>query len=182
LIKASERLPGFDPEPIQPLKEGGESLKTAKAISLVAAASLVYCALCWGITIAVTGSWSETIDASDLAAGAGSDLLSTYESPVDAMSIDISATAGNWGLDVKRIDSNWHGSLYLYAQRTSDGTGSGTITGGESYTEVTTTDQSFFSGNDDRSNVTVQLKLTGVSIQVPIDVYTTSIYYTVTDQ
>ncbi len=98
------------------------------------------------------------------------------------MSIDITATSGNWGLDVKKIDTNWHSNLHLHVKRTSDGTGSGTISGGDSYQEVTDIDQSFFSGNSDRSNVNVQLKLTGVSIQVPPDTYTTTIYYTVFDQ
>ena len=138
--------------------------------------------ICWAISITATGSWSETIDASDLQAGAGSDLISTYESAADTVSIDITATSGNWGLDVKKIDTNWHSNLHLHVKRTSDGTGSGTISGGDSYQEVTDIDQSFFSGNSDRSNVNVQLKLTGVSIQVPPDTYTTTIYYTVFDQ
>jgi len=138
--------------------------------------------ICWAISITVTGNWSETIDSTDLQAGAGSDLISTYESAVDTVSIDISATIGNWGLDVKKFDTNWHSDLHLHVKRTSDGTGSGSISGGGAYQEVTDTDQSFFSGNGDRSSINVQLELTGVSIQVPPDTYTTTVYYTVSDQ
>lgn len=138
--------------------------------------------ICWAISITVTGSWSETIDESDLQGGAGSDLIDTYESAANAGIIDISATIGDWGLDVKKVDTNWHGDFHLYAKRTSDGTGSGSISGGDTYQEVTNTDASFFSGNDDRSNVDIQLQLTGVSIQVPPDIYTTTVYYTVSDQ
>jgi len=134
------------------------------------------------ISITVTGSWSETIDASDLVAGAGSDLISTCQSAADAVSIDTTETSGNWGLDVKKVDTNWHSNLHLYVKRTSDGTGPGSISDGDSYQEITDTDLSFFSGNGDRSNVNVQLQLTGVSVQVPPDTYTTTIYYTVTDQ
>lgn len=146
--------------------------------------ALVICSsgICWAITIAVTGNWSETIDASDLQAGAGSDLIDTHESTADLVTIDISATAGNWSLDVKKIDGNWHPDLLLHAKRTSDGTGSGSISGGVAYQQIIDIDQSFFSGNGDRSSVNVQLKLTGVSIQVPPDVYTTTVYYTVSDQ
>lgn len=138
--------------------------------------------ICWAISITVTGSWSETINAADLQAGAGSDLISIYESAADAVSIDISSTSGNWTVDVKKVDTDWHNNLHPHVKRTSDGTGPGSISGGVSYQEVTDIDQSFFIGDGDRSNVNTQLKLTGVSIQVPIDSYSTTIYYTVYDQ
>lgn len=134
------------------------------------------------ISITVTGSWSENINASDLQAGAGSDLISTYESATDAVSIDVTETSGNWAVDVKKIDTHWHSNLHLHIKRTSDGTGSGSISGGGAYQEVTDTDQSFFNGSGDRSNVNIQLKLTGVSVQVTPDTYTTTVYYTVYDQ
>jgi len=138
--------------------------------------------ICWAISIAVTGNWSETIDSTDLQDGAGSDLISTYESAINAVSIDISATVGNWGLDVKKTDTNWHSDLHLHVKRTTDGTGSGSISGGGTYQDVTDTDQNFFSGFLDRSMINIQLELTGVSIQVPPDTYTTTVYYTVSDQ
>ena len=144
---------------------------------------LLYCGgVCWAIAITVTGNWAETIDASDLLAGAGSDLRSTYESASNAGIVDISLTAGNWALVVKKTDTNWHGNFHLYVKRTSNGSGSGTISGGTAYQEITDLDQSFFSGSNDRSNINLQLKLEGVSIQVPPDVYTATIYYTVSDQ
>lgn len=155
-----------------------------KVIRYIILSSLLICSggICWAISITVTGNWPETIDSTDLQAGAGSNLIDTYESATDAVTIDISATAGDWGLDVKKIDTNWHSNLHLHVQRTSDGAGSGSISGGDAYQEVTDTDVPFFSGNGDRSNIKVQLKLTGVSIQVPPDIYTTAVYYTVSDQ
>jgi len=157
--------------------------KLIRYVVLALLSSLIFRGgICWPISIIVTGNWYETIDASDLQAGAGSDLISTYESASDTVSIDISSTAGNWGLDVKKVDDNWHSNLHLHAKRASDGTGSGTISGGDAYQEVTDTDLSFFSGSEDRSNVNVQLRLTGVSIQVPPDAYTATVYYTVSDQ
>ncbi len=149
-------------------------------ISLLLAGSL------WAaISITVTGSWSVTIDAADLQSGAGSDLTGTYESATDQIDIDITGTAGpgdTWRVDVSKSDTNWHANFLLYVQRTSDGTGSPShISGGTTYQEVTDTDQSFFNGERDKSNIDVQLKLEGVSILVPDDTYTTTVTYTVVD-
>ena len=130
------------------------------------------------LDIAVTGDWSETINASDLISGAGSDLIDSYESAFNAVSLSISGTTGTWRIDVKRVDSTWHGDFILYVKRTSDGTG-GSVSGGTAYQEVSATSLSFFSGSDDVSGINVQLKLSGVSIQIPPDTYTTTIYHTV---
>lgn len=136
--------------------------------------------ICWAVSITVTGSWAETIDALDLQAGAGSDLIDTYESASNTVAIDIIAPT-NWRVDVKKSDTNWPANFQLYVRRTSDGSGSGSISGGTSYQEITDTDQSFFNGTLDRSNITGQLKLTGVSVQIPVDTYTTTVYYTVVE-
>ena len=137
--------------------------------------------VCWAIVITVTGNWAETIDASDLQAGPGSDLFGTYESASNVGVIDISSTAGNWALNVGKANTNWHANFHLYVKRTSNGSGSGTITGGTAYQEITDSDLPFFNGSDDRSGINVQLKLDGVAIQVPPDTYTTTVWYTVYD-
>jgi len=137
-----------------------------------------------GISITLTGNWNKTIDASDLQSGAGSNLISSHESASNAAFIDIFDTTGtsdNWRVDVKKIDTSWHSSLHLDVKRTSDGTGSGAISGGSVYQEVTGTDQSFFSGSGDRSSIDVQLKVRGMSVQVSPNTYSTTIYYTVVD-
>jgi len=131
--------------------------------------------------IAVTGSWVLSIGATDLVAGAGSDLEPNYTSASDAVQIDISNTAGNWQVDVRRTDSNWHSNFILKVKRTSDGTGSGTISGGTTEVTVTQTDQEFFTGSSDRGDVHVELTLENVSVQIPPDSYMTTVYYTVVD-
>ncbi len=140
----------------------------------------------WGTLgdITATGNWSETIDASDLIGGAGSDLTSTYESASAQTSITITNTQNNvddWRVDVRRADTTWHGNFTLSVQRTGDGTGGGSISGGVSYQAVGTTDASFFSGAGDRTGITVQLKLDGMSVQVPINTYSTTVTFTVVD-
>jgi hypothetical protein len=136
----------------------------------------------YALDIKVKGSWSETIDASDLQAGPGSDLFDTYESVLDEVlitNIDQGPGSVNWRVDVSKLDINWHSNFQLYVRRSSDGNGSGTISGGTSYQEVTDTDQSFFNGSGNRINIGIQLRLSGVSVQVPPDTYTTAVYYTI---
>ena len=55
-----------------------------------------------------SGSWATTIDATDLLAGAGSELQSTKESASSQVVLAVSATAGStdaWRIDVRRADS-----------------------------------------------------------------------------
>ena len=130
--------------------------------------------------ISVIGSWFETIDENDLLAGAGTDLKNSYESPDDQVLITISDTTGGWRVDIKRVDANWHADLALSVRRTGSGAG-GSVSGGDTYTEVTATDQPFFTGNGGVSGITAQVKLSGISIQVLPDNYSTTVYYTVVD-
>jgi hypothetical protein len=140
--------------------------------------------LCWAIPITADGGWSKIISSADLDPPytAGSDLKPTYESSSNAVVINISNTAGNnWAVTVEKEDT-WPDNLHLRIKRTSDGSGSGSISGGNSdYQNIPySPPQSFFSGNGDRSGVTVQFELAGVSIQVPPGTYTTTVHYTVT--
>ena len=131
------------------------------------------------VSITVSGSWSLSADASDLVAGAGSDLIGTYESNSDQIVLDIDVGRGNFRVDVNKINTNWHSDFQLSVRRTSDGTGDGKISGGTSYQEITDTYQSFFTFKKDRTGINLQLKLSGVSVQVAPDTYTTTVYYTV---
>lgn len=138
------------------------------------------------ISIDATGDgWAETIDAADLQAGAGSDLVGAYESATDAGSLTISGTAGNddaWRVEVRRTDStNWHSNFILSVKRTGGGSGGGSITGGDAYQAIGTSDATFFSGAGDLSDIPLQFKLEGLSLKVPPDTYSTTITYTVVD-
>lgn len=133
------------------------------------------------IQIVVTGSWTRTIDAADLQGLAGSDLNPVYESATNQIGIDIRQTGTIWKVDIKKVDTSWHGNFHLFIRRTSNGSGSGSISGGTTYQEVTDADQAFFSGDDTRNFIDVQLRLEGVSVQIPQDSYSTTVYYTVTE-
>ena len=137
------------------------------------------------IDLSTTGGWTETINEFDLVSGAGSDLIDTYESATDATSMTISNCTGdtdNWQLNVRRIDDGgWHGDFTLFVKRTSNGVGNGSVSGGLSYIEITTTGTQLFSGAGDRSNILIQYKLTGMSINVLPATYTETITFTVVD-
>lgn len=156
--------------------------KTAKIFVAVFCVLFVLLAIeTHAIQIIVSGSWTRTIDSSDLQGPAGSDLNSVYESASDQISIEIRQTSTTWRVDVKKTDTNWHGDFRLYVRRTSNGSGSGSISGGTTYLEVTDTDQAFFNGSSTRNFIEVQLKLEGVSVQVPQDNYSTTLYYTIVE-
>jgi len=116
----------------------------------------------------------------NLQAGAGSNLTGTYES-TSGITITVYNTVAAWRVDVQKVDSNWDSSLLLYIKRTTNGYGDGSISGGLSYQEITAINQSFYTGTNVRAGVSIRFQLTGVSIQVPPDVYTTTVYFTVSD-
>ena len=74
-----------------------------------------------------------------------------------------------------------HGAT-LYVKRTGDGSGSGAVHGGSSYVVVETSDTDFFEGSGDRTDITVQYKVSGISINVPPGTYSTVITFTVVDR
>ena len=120
--------------------------------------------------IAITGSWSETIDANDLVAGAGSTVNSTYESAADAITVDLTAigVGDSWDIEISMTEGTWSSNFTLWARRTSAGTGPGTVSGGMSYQEITSTPTTLFSGTGSRNDIEVQLQLTGVALSEPL--------------
>jgi len=135
------------------------------------------------LTVTVTGGYGFVIDQADLTGGAGSDLEPTYESLDNSILIDIGDTTGStdaWQIQVHKENATWHASLSLSILRT--GSGTGTVTGGNSIpVELTGTDQVFFEGEGDNTGIPVKIILDGVSILIPADTYTTTIYVTVVD-
>jgi len=153
-----------------------------KKIFLLITLILLVTAKAEAIDISAVGSWSDTIiNASDLQAGAGSNLIDTYESGAGATVLTISNTTDNWRVDVRRTDIIWYGNLHLFVKRTSDGAGGVSISGGLSYIEITTIDSQFFLGAGDRSGINLKYKLTGMSVSVPPNAYSTTVTYTVVD-
>lgn len=136
------------------------------------------------LNITVTGSWSQSIDKNNLTGGAGTNLTSTYTSAQNANLMTITGTKNRndrWQVTIRRIDTSWNSTLQLLARRTSNGSGNGTVSGGQTYIQVTTSATTFFSGAGDLSSIAIQLQLTGASLQVSPSQYVTTIQYTIVD-
>jgi len=136
----------------------------------------------YAIRIRVTGQWSEIIDVNDLAGPPGSDLIPYQESAINQVLVDINNTNLFWDVSVYKVDSFWPPAFRLYVRRTGNGTGPGNISGGLNYLEIIDTEQIFFSGSRQRRGIPLQFRLEGVSVQIPPQVYTTTIIYTVTER
>ena len=149
-------------------------------VTLFAAAALKAAAL----TFSVTGGWNLTIDGTDLAGPAGSDLNPTYTSVANAVVMDVTEAVDQfeaWYIDINKTDVSWDGSLTISAIRTTDGTGLGTISGGTALLEITDTAQRFFQGTGNRSSIQMQLQLDGVSVTLGNATFTVDIVYTLLD-
>jgi hypothetical protein len=129
-----------------------------------------------GADLTAIGGWNENAHG-NVTAGVG--LQSTVESTPGATALTISNTTGGWTLRIRRGVGAWNDDLKLFVRRSSAGIGSGTISGGEAYVEVTAGDVAIFSGSDDRSSIALQYKLTGLSHNVSPNVYTASLLFTV---
>jgi hypothetical protein len=146
-------------------------------LSLLSLTSFVY-----AIRIRVTGQWSEIIDVNDLAGPPGSDLIPYQESAPNQSLVDITNTNRFWDVSIYKVDSLWPATFRLYVRRTGNGTGPGSISGGLNYLEITDAEQIFFSGSRQRRDIPLQFRLEGLSVQIPPQVYTTTIIYTVTER
>lgn len=137
------------------------------------------------VDVYATGGWNLTVDSSCLVGGAGSGLIESFESGLDASMINITGTSGSadaWRVRVRKSDALRLHGVTLYVKRTGDGSGSGIISGGTSYTAVETSDADFFDGCGDRTGIAVQYKVSGISINVPPGTYSTVITFTVVDR
>lgn len=136
------------------------------------------------VDLTSAGSWTRIVTETDLQGGAGSNLVATYTSNANEVSLSITGTidaADNWRIDIRRSDDIWHDDFSLFIRRTGDGIGPGAISGGSAYQEITLTDAPLFYGAGDRTGVSLQLQLDGMSVNVPAATYSTTITYTVVD-
>jgi len=129
------------------------------------------------------GGWTASIDSIDLTAGAGSDLTNQYDSStnVTVLTIINVPPSGAWQLNARRSDSLWDSDFSIFIKRTSDGTGPGTISGGSAYVELSTFDTQIFTGTDNRSDIAIQYRLTGMSKTISPNTYITSVIVTVVE-
>jgi len=137
--------------------------------------------------ISVGGSWDLSIDVSDMQSGMISELNSTYESPADQITSSVTNSSYGWFgtwywmVSVSRDNTQWHSALHLDVRRSSSGLGFGSVSGGTSYQEVTTTNRAFITGSRHRLWMGFQLRVRGVSSAVPAGTYSTTVTYTIVE-
>jgi hypothetical protein len=160
------------------------------SVLFIAATLLAVCAVLpahGALDLAATATtWSVTLTAADLQAGAGSNLITTYPSSTSQATLTVTGcvdTADNWELQVSRSDTNWPAGVTLSAQRTGDGSGDtgSAIVGGLTYLTIGAVPTTLCTGHGDRSAIPMQLRIQGLSVALPPTAYSTTITYTLVD-
>ncbi len=132
----------------------------------------------------VGGDVNFAIGSSNLAGGAGINLMSDYESAEGTALLNITGATNSddaWKVRVRATFASWPENMALFVRRTGDGDGSGAISGGTAYVPVEASDADFFSGSGSIMNIPVQYKTSGMSLAVPPGAYSATIVYTVVE-
>ena len=132
-----------------------------------------------GADLTSMGDWIQTVTATNLVAGAGSDLQPQFESLSGVTILTISNAPGPWIMRARLSGTGGHGDVSVQVKRTSAGSGTGSIDGGTTYTELSGLDSEIFNGTESRENISLQFKLTGLSCRVSPGTYLSTIIFTV---
>jgi hypothetical protein len=147
--------------------------------SFIGATALLLMLDAQAASVSVLGNWFESLGATDLVGGAGTDLRSPIESGASQVGITVSNTDGApWALTVQRAGGDLPAGVTLAVRRTGSGNCSSLI-GGMAYQNLGDQGQAFFSGLGDCAGVGIQLRLDGVSILQPPGLYGATVLYTV---
>jgi hypothetical protein len=128
--------------------------------------------------ISSNGTWYEMISAADLVAGAGSNLRAPIDSAGGTTVLSVAA-AGAWQVKARCDSGAMPAGTTIWVRRVSNGTGSGTISGGEAFVQLSATDSDFFSGSDTRSSISIQFRITGLNCSAAPGSYSSPITFSV---
>lgn len=138
------------------------------------------------VDVTVTGNWMKTIAPSDISE-AGSDYPAAYASNENQTLLTI--IPKNYGkkiyVYVHKEDNNWNTALTLKVKRTSNGTYANTnINDGLIYHTITDSSFAsqinlFFTCYGPFVEIPLQYEITGISVVLPVESYSTTIVYTV---
>ena len=127
------------------------------ALALVAGAQAA------GVTL--IGNWFEMIGTDYLIMGAGTDFRPSFETGAAGTTLEIANTQGaSWTMWVRRDSSTLPAAVSVAVRRTTEGAGTGGISGGTDYLVLQDYEQALFQGVGDRSGIGLQLRLAGISI------------------
>lgn len=143
-----------------------------------------------GIDVTATGGWVNNISPSDIS-NAGNDYPTAYTSNANQTLLSINPKNYNKLIYVyvTRSDIAWHNNLILKIRRTSNGTNNNnTINGGLLYQTITNAPAPssapsavtpLFTCEGPFINLSLQYEITGISVVLPVQSYSTTIYFTV---
>jgi hypothetical protein len=143
------------------------------------------CSTVRGQSITIIGGWERTLTEADLQSGPGSSFQTTYESPIDAVLVDISVPPSDkhWKIGVRMDNTGWYPTLQIWARRTGEGTAwKGFVMDGTVYQQITPDDLEFFRGMRDRSSIPIQYQIRNVSAAIPAALYSAEIVYTLEER
>lgn len=133
----------------------------------------------------VLGTWNLSINSSNLGppAEAGQQLVSTYTSTTVTTELEVTGAGKSepWNIHIRRSGGSWNSQFTLEIDRTSDGSGNGTISADPGYIRVNETDSLFISGTGNRKNMNCLYRLSNVTLLVPPGNYSTTIIFTLTN-
>jgi hypothetical protein len=117
-------------------------------------------------------TWVSAINSTNLTAGTGSDLTSTYDSAEDQLKITITNTSGNpWTVTARISTNDLPTDASLWVARTSNGTGgdSSYIDSSpvdiDQFVEVPTSGSvTFITGSRDQTSIPVRIRLSGITL------------------
>lgn len=142
-----------------------------------------------------TGSWFSTVNSGQVSE-AGLDYPSTYsiQSSQNQTFLELQRGGGlfaaylnSWRVDVRKSDFLWDNRLKLEVRRTGAGNGQGlwiwgpTITGGTNYINVSNGNSQFFNGSGIYTNIPLQYRISGFSVLIPVQNYSTEVVFTLID-
>lgn len=134
----------------------------------------------------LSGNWTKNLSASDIN-GAGNDYANSIVSATNQSLITVSPGGNgkdyvNINVHVHREDIAWHNNLTLNARRSSGGNNSNNIiSGGSSFQTITgnaTNPSILFSCTGEHIFVPIQYEITGISVLLPVQTYSTTVVFT----
>jgi len=133
--------------------------------------------------IRLSGSWTKTLKSSNITS-AGDDYEQFYLSGTKQTRITITPIPNSkynrenmaFKVFVNKEDVEWHSDLVIEAKLTSTNHGNYS---GTSFQAITNNSSFFFSTIGKQKNLPIQYKISGLSVTIPAEIYSTEIIYTV---
>ncbi len=132
--------------------------------------------------IRIKGEVEFSFNYSNIKAGEDYELETSSQRDGATLSIKKLKKNSYWSVTVYKSDINWNRSVKVYVRRTNNGSGSGSTWGGSNYRQIRNIPLTFLQGSGTLSNIYLQYKLSGISVNLPSNTYYTDIVYTLYEQ